>query len=1424
MSIPEENLIEATQETLVPKSEMELLIEAAEQELENTKNGEKKKKKTVKIKEDPEKPTKKPKAAKATKPEPPIPEVVPKEKLPGIDYELKTAPGPIFDTRTGKIIDHSLPEPKKPSQKRDESKKSLEDEFKSVFEEAAKQSPSEEKKVSPEKLTEAIKEIEIALSKLDKQDIRYGLFEDSLKSFQAFPNPSENDRRKWKEYDFKKGSVYRQVHAINATAPEEWMKGHEFKPEPTKIETKHYVAGIKPSPAPEVIPKKTYRELFLERWESKLPQIEDAVAKMQAFIPQLPELAGPSHISVKFLLDQQSASFERIINEIKGEKNAIKLSSRDLDIWNEYEKDTKGEGRLRKTLVKLENATKNKIVAAERNSFIEEWTKKIPLIRELESKIKAVDPAALAALIGQTKDEAKDRLSYYEEAIGRVVKGIEQKKLQKDFSHQDLDFVTQFETGKGRLPAMFKQLEEMSKPETEAVKAELEKALGIIDTLVSTPGINQNKYAEYTAAIVRMLDFATHQKKGEEPSAEDLKKWDEFVAEGHLEEKIPAAPETSEIESYFRREREALVTDEERVEMKAKLEQALGIANQDMYTAAIARILDCVTHPETGSQPLVEDLKKWNEFISEPIPEPIAPPRSGPMPSFTAPPSPKEYAPVVEGKLFDLDLTVEMLKTIPEFKDIEDSDEKVAWMLQKFQEVKVRTLRNEATEAFEKELREKRAENGLLKTFAMKRGRKGLIEAKAQELARTDLDFNKYKGDISSLIHLANAAPEMFFIEKEGGTQIVTEYVDGVFGVDQNQFNMFNAAASAYANIPPEYEWSKFSKSEEAGFEKIKVAYEKEADTLLKVIPEHFKKAENGKHSEKYTGVDAQLLVNAAETSVKLHQNLNRYPSAELELKKLAESEGWSRKWEVIKAQMGIAGAGAGTGGMLGFAAGSAALRWGVKSSLVMTGAAVALPAAALGLGVLIGWKKGGMNAEEQLRKEEELMRLGFEEQTGSRKKLPALDAKIKERRDLKSYLEMEARVGDEKKKAKIKERLEVIDKEIIKLRESKQGTDKNFVNADDLGSKIAHLQKIIGMDFVEYDAYVRNLGDKTLAPRVDFNGFEEKKKEWAEKLEVRLAYAKQKLDEGKISFGSEGALASQLHLFQKMGKAYAELAVLPRYFEMKKFIGKDTGKVSTKEARLKSVLDRREEKINTNRDNFVRREQRKGVLTGLLMGGAGFAVGHLASEYVSGFIHDVEEGVRELKAVDLQKGKAFEMVVKDTVKTEIAHVETSNLIQASMPTPPSVPDAIVNLEPEPVSSSFVEVSQPQPEVLAPKPFETILTNETQSRESTLIKYYQSKGMSRGEAGSAAHRYMMENYGPKGERAAGFVHKGDKISIIEKDGKVDIKVERAGKSIQIKKPNSILDLPTEEPLPFFDPNEPLPSTAAFEKSLTEFKK
>ena len=700
-----------------------------------------------------------------------------------------------------------------------------------------------------------------------------------------------------------------------------------------------------------------------------------------------------------------------------------------------------------------------------------------------------------------------------------------------------------------------------------------------------------------------------------------------------------------------------------------------------------------------------------------------------------------------ERRLISVGITPEMIASIPELKEVTNSEAKVVWLLDKFDQIKVRTIREDAVADFEKESREISVAGGFgkLKGIVRNIGRKGLIEAKAQEHAAKEFSFDKYKNDLTGLAHLANASPDMAFQEKDGKREVVAQYLQ-VEGVHPRAFTIFNEAANAYAKLPPEHEWRRLPSKEQKAYKVVKDTYKKQIDEALISIQSQFATAAHpdsrngrigreGSTVKKYSEADAMRFVSDAELSLKRHQYLNSCPDAELELHKLAQRSKWGKGWEIAKTQLGIAGTSGAVGGGFGFVAGAAGLRWGVKSSLVMAGATAALPFAAIGLGGLIGWKRGGMKAVENIQREEELMRLGKEE------------------------------------------------------KKNKNGTGLNFVDASSLTKKLSDLKEFVG---VKYDDYVKNPG--VYGPGMSLEEFNEAKRDNIDRLNVRLEYTIQKLGERKIVFGKkdgEDSSVAKYNLFKEISEANANLKFESPQTE-KKFVGRETGTERTRKGRLGVVLQRAEELIEESRDKYVTNQKIKGLATGLLLGSAGFYGGQAIGGYVREFVHDVQLRIHELKAGDFVGAKNIENAVIEVAKAETVHsnmealLEQTSVVPSSEGALPVITPLNESFEPAKPIVSPTKVLKPteifeQPKTLSPqKAFQFKLTNETQSREFALKKYYESKGVGSLEAGKKANLDIKRLF-PRGENKVGWVHKGDNISIIEdENGKPKISVIRKG--------------------------------------------
>jgi hypothetical protein len=731
-------------------------------------------------------------------------------------------------------------------------------------------------------------------------------------------------------------------------------------------------------------------------------------------------------------------------------------------------------------------------------------------------------------------------------------------------------------------------------------------------------------------------------------------------------------------------------------------------------------------------------------------------------PSYSPSPEVLEKLKTIKG------LTPEMLASIPEFADIADSEGKVYWMLEKLQNVKLRSIDKEAREGHEKHVREaaEGSNNHLLgkaKVLFKKIGRNafrdGKIQARRTELIDKDFNLDFHREDIKDLIHLADAGPDMK-LEKDdkGKTELIAQYLHDPEGVHSQALDSFNKAATAYAKLPPEYEWSK--KDKETYFT-IKNTYENEKKKALNEIKKSIKteQATNSASNEpvrNYSDNEALLIVNQADFEMKTHQSLNNYPNAELELKKLAEKKGWFRQ----KAEAVTQGAIAMKTGLA-----SAGIRVGVKSIIGAAAGAAALPLTSLALGASFGAWRGYKGGEKNLKREEELMRLGFEGQTNHGRRLDPL---MKQRNDLRKALEKET---DPKKIKTLNLQLYDNNEELKNL--NAKNTNRNFLNADDAIEKINHLNEYLRMD---HATYVRHLLDRRKNYETKFsvpteNEFAEKQRDWQEKLDVRLEFTKRKLEEGKIGFGKEEeALKKRLDLIQTMGEATATSVALPDHQE--KVFERTYGN-KTRRSALEKVLVQAESKISKNQSWYKVKQAGLGTLTGGTFAFIGSEAGGLLRsgiESSSAIAHDVHVEAHNIMQHNYQAGKVLEKTFNNAVHNNVAHTITRSML----------------LEEHHAAAHAASIIQPHVSsaVEAPASTSQVIESNGSSREYELIKFYEQQ-LSGGkpitpeihhQAGTLANQKMHELFGNHGEEgidhAHRFVHKGDHIIINEQNGEV----------------------------------------------------
>lgn len=743
-------------------------------------------------------------------------------------------------------------------------------------------------------------------------------------------------------------------------------------------------------------------------------------------------------------------------------------------------------------------------------------------------------------------------------------------------------------------------------------------------------------------------------------------------------------------------------------------------------------------------------------------------------------PLPAGFSPRILEKISTIKgLTPEMLQSIPELASISDSEGKTLWFVDKLINLKVRRDKNEAKEAHERDVAAAgKGVKGFAKRMLMNNGIvKGWnIKEKAEDIAKNNFNLEAYKEDIAGLVHLAEAGPDMKV--KEDGS-LIAEYLEPISGIKPEYLEAYNERATAYAQLPPEYEWKHHSKDEQKKFEAIKKSYIEEKAKTLKTITEHGR-IENGELVP-YNERDALHFVNDADFNVAIHQTLNNYPNAEIELKKLAESKGWNGKKEMLKEQFK-------TGGWVAVA--SFATRLGFKTAVGATVGAAALPITSALLGAGFGFWRGGRKAEENLKKEEELMRLGFEGQTKyQRNTLPKIHALLKQKelwREQEAFEKKNPEGVDPYSANRIKSHIQEIDEKIKALRTN------NFIKAEDNIEKINRLREKIANEPDE--AKWRKLQDQ---------------------LEVRLEFTRKKLADGKITFGKEGnALANRLSLIQTIGAASGDLAVLPNY-EHAFFTRAVRGNV--RRSRLEKVLIDTEERIAKAENGYVWKQRFIGAVTGGTMAGLGSEAASLVHGSYEGFgsrmWHDIHDRFAGMKEVNYGQGRGAEKAVTALVGKTVGYNDSAQLINESTPTPshpmntgfgPTRENAarlsdlakqhaedqeLANDEAEMLkkiksaeSMTKAQASTPVEGIKVEKAipiekFEIKLTNESQSREYALIKYYEGKGMSHEEAGKKAYKAINHLYGEKGERQKGlWVHKGDKIIITEEKGEPVIEV------------------------------------------------
>ena len=691
-------------------------------------------------------------------------------------------------------------------------------------------------------------------------------------------------------------------------------------------------------------------------------------------------------------------------------------------------------------------------------------------------------------------------------------------------------------------------------------------------------------------------------------------------------------------------------------------------------------------------------------------------------------PEKKGFSAEIKAKIGALKINEETLRAIPGFETIADSEGKILTVLNNLDTVRLKRIESDARSDHEKHVREAESLFGKVGRSFFKKGK---ITARVNEYGKQDFDFNKHKEDIEGLIHLASVGPEISVSkdEKTREVKLTSEYLGNFEGLDNSKRAEFNEVATAYSNIPQEYAWKKLPKAKQEEYQKIKSEYEKKKGEVFSTLPEK----------------EGMRIMNDVDFNVKMNQTLNAYPDAELQLKKLAESGRFGSTWESIKAQMVDGGA-----SLLG----GSVVRLGTKSALVgLTGPLGATILAGAG----IGWWRGGVRGRKKLDEEEELLRLGFEDQTTENKKVAKLAKEIEITKHLIASADKDGMSRESKKYSQKK--LERLEAEIIEAR--KTGTDKNLQGADELGNKLSiKIDQLKNLLQLEYKDYVNTPEGKNASPEQ----FQEKREQWAEKLEVRLEYTKKKLDDGKIIFGKEkDALKNRYDLIQKIAEASAEVALIPHQDE--KVFTRTYGN-KTRRSHLEKVLLSAEERITENRDEYITRQKIKGALSGGILSGTGFGLTHLAMEHFgSSVAHTIHEQAGNMSHF---KGKELDFATVATIKNHLSREYANDLFEHKK----------FVFDPNNIEHTS--------KVPSSKPFEYVVQNNTQSRESALIKFYESKGLSHHDAGTKANLEIHKMFHGKDELHN--IHKGEHIIITEQEGKPHIEVESHHKEVHLAQP------------------------------------
>lgn len=1188
---------------------------------------------------------------------------------------------------------------------------------------------------------------------------------------------------------------------------------------------------------------------FAEETNVDQKKLELALVSLKS---TLKEAKNIKHSSIRTLEDN-FLSFSRVSSTIKGHTdNATEL---DYKRVKEFENETGDLYSIVKEFDKLREKTKQELSNISKEEVVATYTK----IRDF-IELKGIE---------KTSQKTKD----FNKSLYRIIKSLHRKvmpnpnDLVKWREYQSKQGSVYKEVTEKKEAPILKESEPIPSSATIPKIQELIKQLNTACENVKGTDPRYREIETYSFAYNRILS----RLEGSEKyivSKEQIALWNEYETgldkkEGKIfdllkladkEKKVEAKVEKKKLdewEDFFDRMKKGEVNDDERNEKKKMIENAKeyfayvkerdqdGLEKQahEENERFCNNLIHCIENNEIPEQ---KDIKRlsyvdpgiFTELVRSQLNTGAPTSTPPPLPS-TPPPLPAEllkfnqYDPEIAKRMIRIGVTAEMLASIPEFKEIAQSEGKVAWVLEKLESIKLRNIENDAKEEFEKQYR---ASNFFVKIIRAPQ-RKTYTSEIATELGKKEFSFERHAADLENVIHLANAAPDMTLEKKNEEFIVVSEYLKDIPGIEQGKLDGFNEAASAYSAIPPEREWAKLAPKQVKEYEIIKANFEKEKSALLDNIPEHFNSLPDGKihNYKKYSDIDAMRIVHNAVSSVKIHQDLNNYPNAEIILKRLAESNGFNKKWDGLKAQLGIGGASGGFGFAAGMIAGSFGTRWTAKSLLAGVTSAWALPATIAIIGGTFGAIRGGVKGKKRLAEEEELMRLGFEEQTHSRKLLPKLNEKFEERRKLSD------RLNEEKKGKNNPKTIEKLEKQMKKINEkidSLRGTDQNFIKAgtqefkskDENGKeidavklgaadKINQLTNLLGMEYLEYIKTPQGT-DRSRNP-ISPEEFNERKKDWAEKLDVRLSYTQQKLDEGKMSFGKEaGSLAQRLKLYEAMGSATAKLLTLPpeEQYDQPKVFRQHTPRETTRRSALTSMLANAEKIIEKNQKTYIRYQKVIGAITGGVLGGAGTVGGMWAGGFVRESLNVFQEKINLLKGVNFSEGRSVEKVVtkqleerladasfggmlaRDAAKSSIDNPNAALFGRGLAPTEKSIvsnffnKNATLNIESKVVPNVVPVV--PEPEIVKipniPKnfiegePHIYKVTADHQGREHALVDYFKKVHHSN-LMGSQAEINKRLGAGWEEKYFSKNVWKGDEFRIEEKNGVLKIERYRNGK-------------------------------------------